>query len=403
MHPIERITQLLALSIGLSSLHMALAAGPHQRWWKGNLHTHSLWSDGDDFPEPIIEWYKNHGYNFLAISDHNILHEGDRWIEIVETLQQTAQNYRERYGPDWVVQRTKDSTTEIRLRRLEEYRPLFEAPASFLLIQSEEITENFERKPVHVNATNVKGYIPPQGGASVFDVMQRNVHAVLEQRKKTGQPMFPHINHPNYHYAVTPDEIARLEGEHFIEIYNGHPLVHNEGDSLHVSTEEMWDMILAYRLRSHGEMLFGLAVDDAHHYHEMNPQRSNPGRGWVVVESDSLSSESIVSAMEQGKFYASTGVALESITFDGKRLSLSVAADSTVNYSTTFVGTRSGTESPVGVVLKVEEGSQASYEMDGTELYVRAVVKSNRKKINPYTMGEYEKAWIQPVTRELHR
>jgi hypothetical protein len=41
--------------------------------------------------------------------------------------------------------------------------------------------------------------------------------------------------------------------------------------------------------------------------------------------------------------------------------------------------------------------------MDGTELYVRAVVKSNRKKINPYIVGEYEKAWIQPVTRELHR
>nr|MBA3762074.1 hypothetical protein [Chthoniobacterales bacterium] len=31
------------------------------RWWKGNLHTHSLWSDGDDYPEMIVEWYKGHG------------------------------------------------------------------------------------------------------------------------------------------------------------------------------------------------------------------------------------------------------------------------------------------------------------------------------------------------------
>jgi hypothetical protein len=22
-----------------------------QHWYKGNLHTHSLWSDGDDYPE----------------------------------------------------------------------------------------------------------------------------------------------------------------------------------------------------------------------------------------------------------------------------------------------------------------------------------------------------------------
>jgi hypothetical protein len=43
------------------------------RWFKGNLHTHSLWSDGDDFPEMIADWYKQHGYHFLAISDHNVL------------------------------------------------------------------------------------------------------------------------------------------------------------------------------------------------------------------------------------------------------------------------------------------------------------------------------------------
>jgi len=398
----KQIILILTFSIGLSSLHTVLAAGS-QHWWKGNLHTHSLWSDGDDFPEPIIEWYKNHGYDFLAISDHNVLHEGERWMEIDESLQQTAQAYQASYGTEWVVQRTRDSTTEIRLRRLDEYRHLFEVPGSFLLIQSEEITDKFEKNPIHVNATNLKEFIPPQRGTSVFDVMQRNVYAVMEQRRNTGQPMFPHVNHPNYQYTVTPDDIARLEGEHFFEVYNGHPLVHNEGDSLHVSTEEMWDMILAYRLRSQGAMLYGLAVDDAHHYHEMNSQRSNPGRGWIMVESDSLSTESIINAMERGNFYASSGVILKSITFDGSRLSVSVVADSMVNYSITFIGTRSGTGSPVGVVLKVEEGPQPSYETDGTELYVRAVVQSDRKKVNPYTEGEFEKAWIQPVTRQFHR
>ena len=51
------------------------------RWLKGNLHTHSLWSDGDDYPEMIVDWYKQHGYQFLALSDHNILLQGDKWIE----------------------------------------------------------------------------------------------------------------------------------------------------------------------------------------------------------------------------------------------------------------------------------------------------------------------------------
>ena len=47
------------------------------RWWRGNLHTHSLWSDGDDFPEMITDWYQRHGYDFLAISDHNTLAAGE--------------------------------------------------------------------------------------------------------------------------------------------------------------------------------------------------------------------------------------------------------------------------------------------------------------------------------------
>ena len=31
------------------------------RWFKGNTHTQSLWSDGNDFPEMIAEWYRTHG------------------------------------------------------------------------------------------------------------------------------------------------------------------------------------------------------------------------------------------------------------------------------------------------------------------------------------------------------
>ncbi len=46
------------------------------RWFKGNLHTHSLWSDGNDYPEMIVDWYTRHGYQFLALSDHNVLSQG---------------------------------------------------------------------------------------------------------------------------------------------------------------------------------------------------------------------------------------------------------------------------------------------------------------------------------------
>ena len=35
----------------------AVPNNPQPRWWKGNLHTHTLWSDGDDFPEMRLATY----------------------------------------------------------------------------------------------------------------------------------------------------------------------------------------------------------------------------------------------------------------------------------------------------------------------------------------------------------
>jgi len=57
---------------GCSGPRIASTDGP-KRWFKGNTHTHSLWSDGDAAPEHIADWYKSHGYDFLVLSDHNIL------------------------------------------------------------------------------------------------------------------------------------------------------------------------------------------------------------------------------------------------------------------------------------------------------------------------------------------
>src|SRR3954466_5913390 len=56
------------------------------RWYKGNLNTHSFWSDGDDFPEMIADWYKRHDYQFLALTDHNVLSEGERWAVISDKM-----------------------------------------------------------------------------------------------------------------------------------------------------------------------------------------------------------------------------------------------------------------------------------------------------------------------------
>src|SRR5216117_1893723 len=119
-------------------------ATPHAaRWWKGNLHTHSLWSDGDDYPEMIGEWYKRHGYHFLALSDHNVLLEGQKWIDATNNKGGSAalEKYLKRFGAQWAERRQHDGKEQVRLKTLNEFRQQFEEPGCFLLIPSEEITD----------------------------------------------------------------------------------------------------------------------------------------------------------------------------------------------------------------------------------------------------------------------
>ena len=48
-------------------------------WYKGNLHTHTTRSDGRKSPEEVMALYRDHGYDFLALTDHWIpSEEGDR-------------------------------------------------------------------------------------------------------------------------------------------------------------------------------------------------------------------------------------------------------------------------------------------------------------------------------------
>lgn len=393
---------LLLVVLGMGSLSAGCA--PESHWYRGNLHTHSYWSDGNDYPEMIMKWYKEHGYDFVALSDHNILAEGDKWIDVKKGTQRatTFQHYLDTYGEDWVEYEELDDKYRVKLKPLKKYRTLFEEKGKFRVIRSEEITDRYKDKPIHVNATNVQELISPQGGNSVVEVMQNDIDAVLEQRRKTNEPMFPHINHPNFGWAITAQDLEKLEGDRFFEIYNGHPLVHNEGDSLHYGTEQMWDEVITYYLRHGKPVMYGLAVDDAHHYQQFDSTRANPGRGWVYVKSRKLTPKALIDAMLHGDFYASTGVRLQSVSAAGQTLSVTIDPEKGVHYTTRFIGTTSDSAAHPGELLQEVKGTEASYTLSGNEMYVRAKIVSDKPKENAVRKGEVEVAWTQPLVAKKY-
>ncbi len=424
--------QLKSLPSVVASLALGLSASigyAEGQWFKGNTHTHSLWSDGNDFPEMITDWYVKQGYQFLALSDHNVLSRGEKWMaeaaiekKRITLGRKVLDKYLDRFGADWVVTRiAANGEKEIRLRGLDEFRAQFEKPGVFQMIEAEEVTASWNKVPIHINAINVGEVIEPTKDlATIREVMRTNLIAIAEESQRSGKPVLAHINHPNFRWALTAEDLAHVLEDRFFEVYNGHPQTGTLGDKSRPdsATERIWDIANTIRIAElKAPPLYGIGSDDSHHYHGGS---STPGRGWVMVRAEKLEPDAIIRAMQAGDFYASSGVTLDEVTFDKAKgeLHIKVASRDGVKHVVEFHGTRKDYDhavvrmpapagdgpkerlaySPsVGAVLARVEGDEAVYKLKGDELFVRATITSDAAATNPSYEGEKQMAWTQPV------
>jgi len=323
-----------ALAVSMPAHHARAQAARFQvpaipagaQWLKGNTHTHTTNSDGDTPPAEVARWYKSHGYAFLVLSDHNVFTDPATLASLV------------------------DST--------------------FLLIPGEEVTTSFERKAVHVNALDIKRLIPPIKDSTLLGTIQKTIDAIR------AEDAIPHINHPNFLWSIDSATLFRVRSDRLFEIFNGHPTVHNIGGGDWPGMEEVWDGLL-----SSGKRIFGIAVDDAHHFQgEFAAHRANPGRGWVAVRTAGRDGRGIVAALDAGQFYASSGVTLADVQVTATTLTITIAPKGDFKYATQFIGQD-------GVVLATDRSMSPTYTLKGTERYVRAKV----------TDSGGAAAWVQPV------
>ena len=300
-----------------------------QKWFKGNLHTHTTNSDGDTAPEHVAEWYLDNEYDWLCLTDHNhltILDDADggssKWPMLVPGEEVTT-----RLGPDGQI-------------------------------------------PVHVNGFGIKRLVEEAIEGTVAHALQHNIDAIREAGGLAS------VNHPNYRWSISAEDLLTADGYRFLEIHNGHPDSNNEGGGGLPSAYNLWD-----RLLTAGRQVWGIAVDDAHHFQkQFGPGRSNPGRGWVQVRTDKLEVDRVLQALDDGEFYASTGVRLAELRSTPREIALEIEPVSEDRYTTVFTG-REGTE------LHVSDSLIPRYRPSRLDGYVRATVYSSRGT----------KAWTQPV------
>lgn len=348
----RRTINLLCCLFAMDASHAASTS----HWYRGNTHTHTRFSDlsdANETPAYVAQWFKTHGYQFVVITDH----------EHLTDARQLNQSYAE--------------------------------DGKFLVLPGQEITQMIAEpshpggvRHAHVNGINTSRVIMPitpnpARGVSLADAYARNLREIASAGGVA------QINHPNLAWSVTLQDLLPVQGPFLFEIWNAFPTSNNLGgtdehDRYSPSAEELWDALLTA-----GKVVWGVASDDSHTYHQFDdPSAPNPGRGWVTVRAAELSAKAITEALVHGDFYASTGIVLADYAASPQAISIKIrnlpewspALQPSTRYVTKFIGKN-------GRVLATVAGMTPTYRIRGDEGYVRAAIVDS----------DGRRGWTQPV------
>lgn len=408
-----------------------------RKWYKGNLHTHTLVSDGRAFPAEAALLYRDIGYDFLVFSDHNLVHDHEMWVtESNHARRRFALKNAERFAREYPqcrpqTRKEADGTSAWRYGPFKETADAVGEPGRFLLMSGCEYNDTIAGG-VQLHCNVINSYKAHQLKKRCKNIAEsfRNMYGSYRRLTADEDALFM-VNHPLWwFYDVDPLILADCDEVQFFEIDNllsSLPFDKNPDGAY--DGDKLWDFALARRIKRGSPIIFVTASDDTHSYDnlylEVAGKRSTYGNhGYVAVAAKELAPASIVEAMRKGDFYASTGVELLDVRMEGATLSVQVSKAQGEDCRIIFYGTKKdarldyspgeerliadfaaelGSKKPVpsyvgkrrriatlpadaGVVLKEVKGMNAAYTMSKDDMYVRAKVISGKAT-----------AWTQPL------
>ena len=440
--------------------HRAVQAAPTggKRFYKGQFHTHTYWSDGRAFPEQSIQFYRETGYNFLALSDHNVYADSRRVKKVGKGKGLVDQDIFNAYRRDFPAsaqsETAADGSTEVVVQTYAKMRELFEKPGEFILLDAVEATTRVDGadgldNQVHMNYLNVPGvteFLSMCGRkGTVAQRIGDTFKAVESLAKEMGRETMFILNHPIWRwYDVKPEDLVANPEVRFFEVCNcGSSYVPAKGlpdDGF--DTDRFWDVVNAFRARRGQPLLYGVGNDDTHEYFgtvgHVPGIHARPYNAWSLVRAEALTAEALIRAMKAGDFAACGGVQPEDFSFDAASgtLSVSVAGKKNLCRTIQFIVTkRDFSEKPVGTIsvsptdapekrrrncartinvydMKkigciakavsggIGEGVSASYTLAPDDLYVRArILSPERPVVSAYLHPKVQVAWTQPYLR----
>lgn len=313
-------------------------------WYKGNLHSHTVNSDGRLTPEEAVKLFKEHGYHFLCFSEH------DRYTD-----------YREQF----------DSDDFIILPGVEASAVLCEEDGSGLrkkvhhihgILGTEEMVSNAPLPPYRHNEIHpVPKYYGEWDGAAV-------AQSLADEMTQRG--MIATYNHPIWS-RVRESEFIDTEGIWALEIFNYNTV--NESNTGY--DETYWDVMLR-----EGKRIFAFASDDNHNEGLFDDACG----GWIVVKSERLTHEDILRNMMDGNYYSSSGPEI----YDWGIRDGAAYVDCSEVYRIDFIAGNCVNDGASCVCGSFEETMKhGEYALKGHETYVRVKCTDKNGKT----------AWSNPI------
>ncbi len=264
-----------------------------KQYFKANLHTHSNISDGSLSPQEVKEVYKSKGYSILSLTDHNI---------VVDHSNLNDEDFLMLTGAEYNIEESTNWNCYCKTYHL-----------NFISKKPDILWQPFAKEKYRDDV------LPYLEKATIEhmpkDYSIEGLNAVIARANEMG--CLVTYNHPDWSLQDYTD-YAGLKGLWGMELCNYECVYCGTCDH---------DNYAVYRdLMNATGKIFPLGADDAH-------IRQTMGGAWIMVGAEKLEYDSVIRALEQGDFYASTGPEIYSVTWDGAYVNVTCSDARTVSLS----------------------------------------------------------------------
>jgi hypothetical protein len=309
-------------------------------WYKGNLHSHTTNSDGNYTPQEAVLKFKEQGYSFLCMSDHNLYTD-----------------YRGKLGEkDFLILPGVEAAAVL----FDENDRCIKVHHMNGILGTAAMQKHACTKYKHMEEVGPFLYYGKWNGAKVASDLIKELHS---------RGCFVTYNHPIWSRVDAEEFMA--EGFEILEIFNYN--TQNESETGYDTT--YWDIMLR-----RGRHIYADASDDNHNAGVFDDVFG----GFIVVKAAALTHDNITTAILSGNYYSSSGPEIYSWGIKDGKAYITCSASERINFiADGYVG--AGTT----LIAKSKNNllQEGTFPLTGFETYIRAECRD--------LYGN--KAWTNPI------